>query len=236
MGSESSIDFHLYLITDRKQIYKTQCPKLETRKLLYAIREALRGGVKAVQLREKDMETRDLLKLAHQMRELTNNYGTRLFINDRFDIAMAVGADGIQLTQNSIPVKAVRKVVKKKLLIGVSTHSMKEAKEAEQGGADFITLGPVYKTPSKRKYGTPVGLGTLERVTRGVGIPVFAIGGIKRGKIKEVQEAGASGAALISEIFLSKNIRKKAEELVYILSGQTNGRVRMNNRVRESYE
>ena len=122
------IDFDLYLITDRKQLSAG-------RSLYMAIRQALIGGVRSVQLREKDLETRELLKLAYKIRELSNKYEAKLFINDRFDIALAVGADGVHLTQNSIPADAVRKAVKNKLLIGVSTHSLKEAKDAERAGA-----------------------------------------------------------------------------------------------------
>ena len=134
-----NINFSLYLITDRKLI-------ADSSSLTAAVKKALKGGVQAVQLREKDMETRDLLKLAYDMRKVTQEHGAQLFVNDRFDIALAVHADGVHLTQSSMPVEAVRRAVKKKLLIGVSTHSMKEARNAEKGGADFITMGPVYRT------------------------------------------------------------------------------------------
>ncbi|MBI5097733.1 MAG: thiamine phosphate synthase [Nitrospirae bacterium] len=205
------IDFKLYLITDRKLI-------ADRYSLIAAVKEALKGGVKAIQLREKDLGTRELLKLTYKMRELTARYDARLFINDRFDIALAAGADGVHLTQNSIPADAVRHVVKKKLLIGVSTHSLKEAKEAERAGADFITLGPIYRTPSKLKYGKPLGLDTLKEVSRKIKIPVFAIGGIQSDKVEEVKKAGAFGVAMISEIFGAEDIRGKAKEIIYKLS------------------
>ncbi len=202
----NKVDFKLYLITGRKLI--THYPSLIT-----AVGQALKGGVKAIQLREKDLGTRELLKLAYKMKDLTKRYKARLFINDRFDIALAVKADGVHLTQNSIPADAVRKAVKKKLLIGVSTHSLKEAKVAEKAGADFITLGPVYRTPSKLKYGKPIGINTLKKVSRKIKIPVFAIGGVKQGRINELKSAGAYGAAMISEIFRAKDIKKKIEEI-----------------------
>ncbi|NOZ68385.1 MAG: thiamine phosphate synthase [Deferribacteres bacterium] len=211
-----SIDFRLYLVTDRMQLPATRNAQPATRTLLSAVKRALSGGVRAVQLREKDLGTRDLLKLAYRMRSLTEKYGARLFINDRFDVALAVRADGVHLTQQSIPAHAVRSAVGRKLLIGVSTHSLKEAREAEKGGADFITLGPVYRTPSKLKYGPPAGLDTLKRVCRAVGIPVFAIGGVRGRRIKEVQAAGAYGAAMISGILGEGDIRKKAEELTLL--------------------
>ena len=202
-----NINFSLYLITDRKL----------TSSLIAVVRKALKGGVKAVQLREKDMETRYLLKLAYKMRKVTAEYRAQLFINDRFDIALAVGADGVHLTQSSMPAEAVRRVVKKKLMIGVSTHSMKEAEDAERGGADFITMGPVYRTSSKVKYGAPIGLDALKKVCGKINIPVFAIGGIKSNRIEKVMETGAHGVAMISEILRAGNIREKTEELKNLL-------------------
>ncbi|MBI4709924.1 MAG: thiamine phosphate synthase [Nitrospirae bacterium] len=180
--SNKPIDFRLYLITDRK-LFTVHCS------LFTAIKEALKGGARAIQLREKDLGTRELLKLAYKMRELTKRYNAKLFINDRLDIALAVGADGVHLAQNSIPVDAVRNAVNKKLLIGVSAHSLKEALEAEKKGADFITLGPVYRTQSKLKYGAPLGIETL----------------------------GAYGVALISEVFRAKDVKGKTKELINVL-------------------
>lgn len=205
------IDFKLYLITDRKLV-------ADRLSLTAAVKQALKGGVRAVQLREKDMGTRDLLKLAYTMREMTREHGAKLFINDRFDIALAVNADGVHLAQSSMPVDAVRKVVKKKLLIGVSTHSLTEARDADQGGADFITTGPVFRTPSKVKYGAPAGLDALEKVCGGIRIPVFALGGITGGRIAKVRGKGAHGVAMISGILKADNIRKKTEELIHLLN------------------
>ncbi len=204
------IDFRLYLITERKQIINIS--------LYAAIKKALDGGVKAIQLREKDLGTRELLKLAYRMKELTDRYNAKLFINDRFDIALAVGADGVHLTQAGIPVDVVRKTVKNKLVIGVSTHSMKEAREAEKGGADFITFGPVFRTGSKVKYGPPVGLDALKQVSSRLRIPVFALGGIKVNRIKKVKTAGAFGVSMISEILKADNIKAKAGEVILTLN------------------
>ena len=170
-----------------------------------------------MQLREKDMGTRDLLQLAYKMRNLTAEYGAKLFINDRFDIALAAGADGVHLTQGSIPVSRVRDIVKKRLLIGVSTHTVKEAKQAEKGGADFITFGPVYRTPSKLRYGKPVGVDALKGIIKKMHIPVFAIGGIHSNRIKDVRDSGAHGAAMIREVLASDDIKKKSQELINLL-------------------
>jgi thiamine-phosphate pyrophosphorylase len=204
------LDLRLYLITDRQLVTRHAS-------LVTAVRQALKGGVKAIQLREKDLGTRELLKIAHKMRELTSKHKAKLFINDRFDIALAVGAAGVHLTQNSIPADAVRKTVKRKLLIGVSTHSFKEARDAEKGGADFITFGPVYRTPSKLKYGKPVGIDALKKVSKRIKIPVLAIGGINSARIMDIKRAGASGAAMIREVLASDDIKEKTKELINLL-------------------
>lgn len=206
------IDFRLYLITDRKL-------KADSCTLYAAVEEALKGGVKAVQLREKDLGTRELLDVTYKMRELTTKYNAKLFINDRIDVALAVGADGVHLGQQSIPVHAVRSITKDKFIIGVSTHSIDEAREAEKAGADFITLGPIYRTPSKLKYGEPIGIDTLRKVKAGVSIPVFAIGGIKENRIEEVMGAGADGIALISGILGVVDMKSAAKNYIMRVKG-----------------
>ncbi len=203
-----SVDFALYLITDRK-VMKTS--------FYEAVEEALRAGVKALQLREKDLTVRELLQMSYKLRELTSAFGARLFINDRVDVAMAVQADGVHLGGASMPVSAVRRIVGNGLMIGVSTHHIKEAATAEAEGADFITFGPVYDTPSKRQYGPPQGIERLREVTSKIRIPVFAIGGIKKDKVSEVLDAGAHGVALISAILGSDNIQESTKKIVRLL-------------------
>lgn len=199
------------MITDRKLF-------TDNHLLFTAVEEALKGGSKAVQLREKDLGTRDLLGMAYKMRKLTKTYEAKLFINDRVDIALAVEADGVQLGKESIPAHAVRKSFQDKLIIGVSTHSLDEAIEAESGGADFITLGPVYHTPSKMKYGEPIGIEILRKVVAKISIPVFAIGGIKLDKVREVKEAGVDGVALISAILIAESIKETTEVFLRLLT------------------
>ena len=205
--SNKAIDFRLYLITDRKLFAASD-------EMLEAIEKALKGGVKAVQLREKDLCVRELLGLAYQMRELTSRYGAKLFINDRVDIAVAVDADGVHLGGMSMPVEAARKASEGRLMIGVSTHSVQEAQQAVADGADFVTMGPIYETVSKIPYGKPIGLHLLNEAAGNCMIPVFALGGIRLGRIQEVLDQGASGAALISAILTAEDIQKTTEEFV----------------------
>jgi thiamine-phosphate pyrophosphorylase len=200
------LDFRLYLITDRKLFADNDV-------LFYAVEEALKAGVKAVQLREKDLAIRDLLNMAYTMRKLTKKYNAKLFINDRVDVAIAVDADGVHLGQQSMPTDAVRKIAKKDFLIGVSTHNADEALEAEKKEADFITFGPIYETPSKLKYGKPLGVDALKEVKSKISIPVFAIGGIKQDRIDEVIKAGADGVAIISAILASKDIKDETRKI-----------------------
>ena len=187
------VDFDLYLITDRHQV-----PAGQT--LLDVIEAALRGGVKAVQLREKALSTDQLLPLASELRTLTRRYGARLLVNDQVDVALAAGADGVHLGGHSRPTAEVRRQVGKEMLIGVSTHSSEEIRAAFDQGADFVTFGPVYATPSKAAYGDPLGLNALTEACQKSTLPVFALGGITPARAAAVRTAGAQGIALISAI------------------------------------
>jgi thiamine-phosphate pyrophosphorylase len=205
-----AIDFNLYLITDRKIC--------GGRALTTVMEEALKGGVKAVQLREKDLSGRELFELAAELRRLTIRFNARLFINDRIDIALAVDADGVHLGEMSIPVDQARKVLGKKRLIGVSCHGPAGAVAARESGADFITYGPVYHTPSKSVYGPPVGINSLREVASQLRIPVFALGGINSGNAREAILAGAHGVALISAIIAAGKPQTEAGALLSLLS------------------
>lgn len=187
------VDFNLYLITDRHQV-----PAGHT--LFSVIEAALRGGVKAVQLREKDLSTDELLPLARELYTLTRQHGARLLINDHVDVALAVKADGVHLGGHSRPTEAVRRQVGTEMLIGVSTHSQDETLTAFEQGADFVTFGPVYTTPSKAAYGAPQGLSVLAEACRNSPLPVFALGGITSERAAEARAAGAYGVAVISAI------------------------------------
>lgn len=204
------IDFRLYLITDRRLF-------TDDHSLFTAVEEALKGGVQAVQLREKDLGIRELLRMAYALRELTAGYRARLFINGRVDVALAVDADGVHLGVAGMPAYAARKAAGEGMLFGVSAHSIEEAIKAEEEGADFITFGPIFETPSKIKYGRPLGPELLREVRGKISIPVFAIGGIKKERVGSVLESGASGIAIISGIWGSEDIKSNTEEFMRLL-------------------
>ena len=177
-----------------------------------------------VQLREKDLSTPELLSLAQEIRRLTAQVPARLLINDRIDICLAVEADGVHLRSNSLPTRIARRILGDSKLMGVSTHSLEEAQRAQEEGADFITLGPIYETPSKVGYGPPLGLDILRAVRRRIKIPVLALGGIRKERIPEVLDAGADGIALISAILLAEDPRRSAIDLINELNRGREGR------------
>jgi len=202
------IDFHLYLVTDRRNT--------AGRSLVDVVHAALDGGVRAVQLREKDLEGGSLYQLAHQLRELTGRYQARLLINDRLDVALAVEADGVHLGQTSFPVAVARRLLGSGKLIGVSTHTPAEI--AAAGGADFLVFGPVYFTPSKAAYGEPQGLPRLREAIALSPVPVLAIGGVQAEKVAEVLSTGAHGIGVISAISAASDPSSAARELLKQLS------------------
>jgi thiamine-phosphate pyrophosphorylase len=203
------VDFDLYLITDRRECAGDD--------LVAGVEKALRGGVRAVQLREKDLTTRERFELGLKLRRLTSDFGAKLLVNGDAALALAVGADGVHLPQDGLPADVCRKLLGPEMLVGVSTHSAKEAKEAETKGADFITFGPVYHTASKAKYGPPVGIDSLRAACAAAGLPVFALGGIGPSNVEEVISAGTAGVALISAVLAASEPQTAASEIAECL-------------------
>lgn len=204
------LGFRLYLITDRAASPR---PPVEV------VEECLGAGLRAVQLREKDLEVRALLALATPLRELTRHHGARLLINDRADVAMAVAADGVQRTHASLPVAALRGITPPGFLIGASAHSTAEASEAAAQGADFVVFGPVYDTPSKRRYGPPQGLAALEVAAAATARPVVAVGGITPARVPEVLATGAAGVAVIGAIYAAPRPADATKAFLDVLGG-----------------
>lgn len=201
-----AVDFKLYLITDRSKAGGEE-------DFFKKITSAITSGVRAVQLREKDLPVGELMRYAYTLIGITKRFGAHCFINDRIDVALAVGADGVHLGRSGMPPEAARKIVDDGFMIGVSTHSLDEALSAQRGGADFITFGPVYETPSKVKYGKPLGIAALKHVVENVDIPVFGIGGINEKNMKTVLKTGVRGVAMISAILGAADVEKKTEEI-----------------------
>ena len=183
-------ELKLCLVTDRSQT--------RGRDLVEVVAACVAAGLPALQVREKDLSVSDLASLCRRLRALRP--APFLIVNDRADVALAVGADGVQRTHASLSVADLCKVADKRVRIGASVHALEEAKQAAAEGAAWVFFGPVYDTPSKRAYGAPQGLTALAQVTAAVQIPVIAIGGITPDRVAEVRRAGASGVAAISAI------------------------------------
>jgi thiamine-phosphate pyrophosphorylase len=205
----SRIDFPLYLVTDRQQT--------RGRPLVPVLREALKAGVRAVQLRERDLATHPLLALAEEVLKLTREHHALLLINDRVDLALALGADGVHLRADSLPVAATRRLLGSDRLIGVSAHSVDEVMRAEAEGADFAVLGPAYATSSKQPYGVPLGLAPIGEAARRCRIPIFAIGGITPVRAQEVRHEGAFGVAVISSILSAEHVEAATHQMLNVL-------------------
>jgi thiamine-phosphate pyrophosphorylase len=183
-------ELRLCLVTDRRET--------RGRDLVSLVRDCVDAGLPSVQIREKDLGACAVAALGRRLLAVTTP--RLLIINDRVDVALAIGAGGVQRTSTSLSVGDMRRVVKTALRIGASVHSLEEAVQAEQEGADWLTFGPVYDTPSKRAYGAPQGLAALARVAGRVTVPVMAIGGITPERVNEVRRAGAHGVAVVSAI------------------------------------
>ena len=181
---------------------------------LTLVRAATSAHVSLIQLREKNLPARTLYELASRSAEITRGTDTRLLVNDRADIARAARADGVHLTTRSIEASVIRRAFGRDFLIGLSTHSLAEAKGARKGGADFAVFGPVFDTLSKRAYGSPVGTESLRDVTNALSpFPIIALGGITLENAPDVLNAGASGVAAISLLSDSQSIHSTIEKI-----------------------
>jgi thiamine-phosphate diphosphorylase len=195
----------LYAILDPEQ---TKGRAAET-----VLRELLQGGIKLLQLRAKVMPAADFLQVARFTRGLTRSYNCNLIVNDRVDIALACEADGVHLGQEDLPLHAARKLVADKL-IGVSTHEVEQARQAERDGADYIGFGPMFGTTTKETGYNARGIAMLRQVREAVRIPIVAIGGITEGNVNEVWQAGADSAAIISDILGADDIVTKTKRIL----------------------
>ena len=186
------VNFRLLLVTDRH--------RTRGRSLTSVLQQAVEGGLPAVQLRERDLPTSELLWLAQEIRAITSPRAVPLIINDRVDLMLALNLDGVHLRANSLPIAAVRRLAGVDRLIGVSTHSRADVRQANRDGADYVVFGPIFDTLSKRQFGSPVGLEQLAEACRLSAIPVFAIGGVTGASVPDVLRAGSHGIAVIGSI------------------------------------
>ncbi len=205
----------LYVVTDRSLA--------KGRPLEVVIEAALAGGAKAIQLREKDLSTRDLYQLVERLLPIVRGRGASLLINDRVDLTLALPIDGVHLSRTSLPPAEARALLGPARLIGVSCHSLEEAIEAERGGADFIVFGPLFLTPSKAAYGLPVGLTRLSEVRRQVRLPILGIGGVTAVNVASVVAAGADGAAMISAVMAADDPADAVSTLLQVVRSATRG-------------
>ena len=191
-------DYSIYLVTD------DGC--LQGRALLDCVREALEGGVTLVQYRAKTASSAEMYAEALQLKALCDSFKVPLIINDRLDIAMAVGAAGVHLGQDDLPCAAARKILGEDYLIGVSAHNPVEAKAALQSGADYLGCGAVFGTATKADV-QKLGTDGLAAICKAKGLPVVGIGGVTADNYREVRAAGADGAAIVSGILAQPDIR-----------------------------
>ncbi len=185
------------------------------------IRAALSGGATLVQLREKELSACALLKLAQDARRLTAEANALLIINDRVDIALASGADGVHLGQGDLPVSCARRLAHD-LIIGASTHSVAEAVAAEAAGASYINIGPIFATRTKEWQGDFLGIARMKMIATSVNLPFTVMGGIKTKHIPELLDAGARTIAMVTEVTLADDTERAVRDLLSALGrGQT---------------
>lgn len=195
-----------YVVTDRHQAGEDRFRQI--------LRDLTSERELMLQIREKDLGTRGLLRLVREIQHVASPFRVPCFVNDRVDLVLATQTAGVHLRSDSMPVKEARKCLGRNFFIGKSVHSQEEAIQSEKDGADFVVFGPTYETPSKRAYGPPLGVGALRDVCRRCHVPVYAVGGVTLARVDEVMEAGAYGVAVISSVFRSPVPREAVKNYV----------------------
>jgi len=177
-------------------------------------RQACEGGARIIQYRDKSSSGKDMLRIADKIRAITKKNNSLFIVNDFIDIALISGADGVHLGQDDVPLARAREITPDGFIIGVSTHSLEQAREAEKKGADYIGIGTVFATPTKENY-DPIGLSTVKEVFRNVNIPLVAIGGINLKNLGELIEIGVGNIAMVRAF--QKNAGEKVKEVNFLL-------------------
>lgn len=198
------IDYSLYLVTERSLLCGIE--------LEMAVEKAILGGTTLVQLREKNLSTKEFYDIAVNIKKITDKYNVPLIINDRLDIALAVGAAGIHVGQSDMPCHIARKLVGEDKIVGVSAHTVEEALKAQEDGANYLGVGAIFPTGTK-KDAIDVSIETLKEIVQKVHIPVVAIGGVSENNVDKLSGTGIDGISVVSAILGKKDIKKAAEEL-----------------------
>lgn len=206
------LQFTLYLVTDRRG--------LGGRRLHECVEQAILGGATLVQIREKDISSSEYLDLAVKVKAVTDRYGVPLIVNDRVDIALAVGAAGVHVGPEDLPVSVARRLMGPDGIVGASASSVEEALFLEAQGADYLGVGAVFPTSTKQNT-EQVSLEDLRRIKAAVSIPMVAIGGIDAENALEVMKTGVDGVAVVSAIINCSDIREAARQLLLKLKGRT---------------
>lgn len=197
MASKKLKDFGLYFITDSK---------LTRKNVIEDAKAALKAGVKVVQYREKEKQTRQMLDEAAKIMKICKKNNALFLVNDRIDVALAVDADGVHLGQEDMLYSHARKLLGNKKIIGLSAHSIKDALQNQALGADYTSIGPIYYTTTKKDAKEPIGLEPIRKLKNNLKIPFVAIGGINEANIDDVLKAGARNVAIISGIVAKDNV------------------------------
>lgn len=200
------LNYELYLITDRRF--------LKGRELKKVVEDAILGGVTIVQVREKDVSTREFYNVAKEVKEVTDHYKVPIIINDRLDIAQAINAHGVHLGQKDMHLNIARRILGKDKIIGISVGNVKEALEAENNGADYLGIGTIFPTGSKKDVDSIIGIDGLSKIKNNISIPSVAIGGINKTNFKDVLNTGIEGISVISAILDEDDINIAANNLL----------------------
>jgi thiamine-phosphate pyrophosphorylase len=197
-----------YGITDRSY--------LKDKNLIDAIEKAIKGGITVLQLREKELNSRDFYYQALKVKEVTDHYGIPLIVNDRVDIALAVEANGVHVGQEDLPTKIVRKIIGKEKMLGVSVENVEQATQAQMDGADYLGVGPVFPSPTKPEAKI-IDIAVVKKIKESVDLPVVAIGGITAKNLYELMiKTNVDGVAVISTLFVG-NIKENAKRIRKVL-------------------
>lgn len=207
--------YDLYVVTDREIAGGLAHAEIA--------RRAAKGGANVIQLRDKHLSGRELYMTALEVRQVTKEFNAAFIVNDSLDVALAAKADGVHLGQNDLPMKAARRIAPEGFVIGISVGNASQASKAEEEGADYIAISPVFDTTSKDDAGSGRGLDVLKEIRKAVRIPVIAIGGIDKKNLPSVISSGADGIAVISAVVGQKDIEAAAREMTVLIKKAKEG-------------